>query len=103
MEYLSKNNISCKAVLYKDAKHVDEFIQQLFDEIDMHLIIEKIDRNPFSYNVVIRTVNKNKDISEQIYLKDNSYFVKTNNPNIGINGCLVMPKDIFEFIFKERE
>lgn len=101
MEYISKNNISCKAILYKNVEHSDEFIRQLFNEF-YRVIIEKIDRNPF-YVQKILTVDDNNNISEPIYLQKDSYFVKTEDPNVGINGYLIVPKDLFEFLFKEKE
>ena len=47
-------------------------------------------------------MNVNKEIIKSISLQNNDYLVKVEDSSIGANGYLVIPKDIFEFIFKEK-
>ena len=41
-------------------------------------------------------------IIKSISLRNNDYLVKVEDSSIGANGYLVIPKDVFEFIFKEK-
>ena len=52
----------------------------------------------FTFNIDIG----NKEIIKSISLRNNDYLVKVEDSSIGANGYLVIPKDIFEFIFKEK-
>ena len=56
----------------------------------------------FTFNIDIRVMNGNKEIIKSISLQNNDYLVKVEDSSIGANGYLVIPKDIFEFIFKEK-
>lgn len=47
-------------------------------------------------------MNGNKEIIKSISLRNNDYLVKVEDSSIGANGYLVIPKDAFEFIFKEK-
>lgn len=52
----------------------------------------------FTFNIDIG----NKEIIKSISLRNNDYLVKVEDSSIGANGYLVIPKDVFEFIFKEK-
>ena len=52
----------------------------------------------FTFNIDIG----NKEIIKSISLRNNDYLVKVKDSSIDTNGYLVIPKDVFEFIFKEK-
>ena len=52
----------------------------------------------FTFNIDIG----NKEIIKSISLRNNDYLVKVEDSYICTNGYLVIPKDVFEFIFKEK-
>ena len=56
----------------------------------------------FTFNIDICVMNGNKEIIKSISLRNNDYLVKVKDSSIDTNGYLVIPKDIFEFIFKEK-
>ena len=56
----------------------------------------------FTFNIDIRVMNGNKEIIKSISLRNNDYLVKVKDSSIDTNGYLVIPKDVFEFIFKEK-
>lgn len=101
MEYILKDNVKCKAILYKGSAYIKDFMQQISDN-DMNDDISNAYRYKFAYNIFIRAMNGNREVIKSISLHDNDYLVKVEDSSIGANGYLVIPKDVFEFIFKEK-
>lgn len=102
MEYISKDNVKCKAIMYKGSSYIKDFMQQISDN-GMNDNIAGTYTYKFTFNVDISEMNgNNKEIIKSISLRNNDYLVKVEDSSIGANGYLVIPKDVFEFIFKEK-
>lgn len=101
MEYISKDNVKCKAIMYKGSSYIKDFMQQISDN-DMNDNIAETYTYKFTFDIDIHVMNVNKEIIKSISLRNNDYLVKVEDSSIGANGYLVIPKDVFEFIFKEK-
>lgn len=101
MEYISRDNIKCKAIMYKGSDYIKDFIQQIFDN-DMNVVLDRIYKDVFIFTLSIRTINENKEVSKPLPIHYDDYLVKVEDSSVGTNGYLVIPKDVFEFVFKEK-
>lgn len=101
MEYISKDNIKCKAIMYKGPDYIKDFIQQIFDN-DMNVVLNRRYINTSTFILTICTTNENKEVSQSLTICHGDYLVKAEDLSTGSNGYLVMPKDAFEFVFKEK-
>lgn len=101
MEYISRDNIKCKAIMYKGSDYIKDFIQQIFDN-DMNVVLDRIYKDVFTFTLAIRTINENKEVSQPLSIHYDDYLVKVEDSSVGTNGYLVIPKDVFEFVFKEK-
>ena len=51
---------------------------------------------------IYEVINENKEVSQPLSIHYDDYLVKVEDSSVGTNGYLVIPKDVFEFIFKEK-
>lgn len=101
MEYISKDNVKCKAIMYKGPNYIKDFVQQIFDN-GMNVVLNRTYMDAFTFTLSICTINENKEVSHSLSISYDDYLVKAEDSSIGSNGYLVMSKDVFEFIFKEK-